>query len=244
MIRRLRKRLGAEDGFTLIELLTAASIGTIVLMAAFMVLDRSNQVQRELADRSDALQRGRNTLELITRQLRSQVCLGSATEPITDGRPNTVAFYADLSDGSRNPEVRQLTFDPAKKVVTEYRYAGTGAYPDLTFPVAVPANATSTRVIGTGIVAQKVGAVDQPIFRYYAWKDAGNPGEMIELPNSSSSPLSSTDVSRTVMVKVQLVAQPIRYASTPKLRDSATLENQAYVRSADPMKPKEGAKCL
>jgi prepilin-type N-terminal cleavage/methylation domain-containing protein len=236
----LRKRLAAEDGFTLVELLMAATIGTIVLMAAFMVLDRSNEVQREIADRADSLQRGRNTLELMTRELRSQVCLGSATEPITDGRPNTVSFYADLSDGSQNPEIRQLTYDASKKTVTENRYAGSGTYPDLTFATSP----SSTRVIGTGIVPQKVSNVDQPIFRYYAWKDAGNPGEMVELPTSASTPLASDDVSRVVMVKVSLVAQPIRYKSTPLLRDSATLENQAYVRSADPMKPKEGAKCL
>jgi prepilin-type N-terminal cleavage/methylation domain-containing protein len=241
---RLRKRLGAEDGFTLVELLTAMSIGTIVLMAAFYTLDRASAVQRETADRTDALQRGRQTLELITRQLRSQVCLGSATEPITEGKPNSVAFYADLTDGSNTNLIqkRRLTYDPSTKTVTEYRYPSSGTYPDLTFS-NTPSPVTG-RVIGTGIVRQQIAGVDQPIFRYYAWRDSDTPGEMVELPATDAAPLSSADVARTIMVKVTLVSQPIRYRSTPKLRDSATLENQAYVRSADPMKPKEGAKCL
>lgn len=240
----LRRRLAAEDGFTLVELITAMSIGTIVLMAAFYTLDRAGQVQRETADRADALQRGRMTLELMTRELRSQVCLGSATEPITDGRPNSVAFYADMTDGSDPDDIekRRLTYDPAKKTVTEYRYSSSGTYPDLTF-----SNNPSPlvgRVIGTGIVPHTVAGVAQPIFRYYAWQDAGDPGVMAELPASAASPLSTEDVARTIMVKVSLVSQPLRYRTTPKDRDSATLENQAYVRSADPMKPKEGAKCL
>ena len=67
---------------------------------------------------------------------------------------------------------------------------------------------------------------------------------MAQLPATDAAPLSTVDVGRTIMIRVAFVAQPIRYKTTPKDRDSASLENQAYVRSADPMKPKEGAKCL
>ena len=236
----IRRRLAAQDGFTLVELLMAMSIGTIVLMAAFYTLDRAGQIQREAADRSDALQRGRIALELVTRELRSQVCLGTATEPITDGKATSVEFYADMSDGSTPPEKRKIAYDATKKTIIEYRYTGTGTYPDLTFSTT-PA---STKVIGSGIVPQKVGAVDQPIFKYYAWEDAGAPGVMAQLPATDAAPLSTVDVGRTIMIRVAFVAQPIRYKTTPKDRDSASLENQAYVRSADPMKPKEGAKCL
>ena len=242
MLARLRKRLGDERGFTLVELLAAMSIGTIVLMAAFYTLDRAGAVQREAADRSDALQRGRIALELVTRQLRSQVCLGTATEPITDGRATSVEFYADLTDGTdaNKIEKRRIAYNATDKTVVESRYTASGTYPDLTFS-STPA---STRVIGTGIVQQKVGTVNQPIFTYHAWEDSDTPGNMVQLPASDTAPLSTTDVGRTIMVKVAFVAQPIRYKTTPKDRDSTTLENQAYVRSADPMKPKEGAKCL
>jgi prepilin-type N-terminal cleavage/methylation domain-containing protein len=237
-VSALHRRLSAQNGFTVVELLVAMSIGTIVLMAAFMTLDRSNQLQAEVADRADALQRGRLALELATRQLRSQVCLGEATEPITVGQPTTISFYADMSDGTRNPEKRQLTFDSTAKTLVENRYTGAGTYPNLTFS----ATPSSTRVIGTGLAPVKVSGVDQPIFRYYAWRDGGQPGEMEEL----ATPLTTTDVARTVMVKVTFVAQPRRLRSTTAIKnqDATTLENQAYIRSADPSKPKEGPKCL
>ena len=55
------------------------SIGMIVLLGAFMLLDRSFSASGQVADRADALQRGRQAMELMTRQLRSQVCLGKTT---------------------------------------------------------------------------------------------------------------------------------------------------------------------
>ena len=56
-------RLKSDEGFTLLELLVAMSIGTVVLMAAFTIMDRSVVVSNEVADRSEALQRGRITME-------------------------------------------------------------------------------------------------------------------------------------------------------------------------------------
>ncbi len=49
----------------------------------------------QIADRQDAVQRGRFAMETITRTLRSQVCLGETTEPITAGNDNGVTFYAE-----------------------------------------------------------------------------------------------------------------------------------------------------
>jgi prepilin-type N-terminal cleavage/methylation domain-containing protein len=240
-MRALRERLAREQGFTLVELLVAMSVGTIVIMAAFMTLDRSVTLSNEVADRADALQRGRHGLEMITRVLRSQVCLGQATEPITEGLPTTVSFYADTSDGSRNPEKRSITYaqNPVTKryELIERRYTGTGTYPDLVFS-GYPGSPNSTRLLAMGVKAVQVSGVDQPIFRYYAFKEGGAPGELEQLP----TPLSTDDVARTVMVRIRFVAQPLR--TKIRNQDSVTLENDAYVRSADPSKPKEGAKCL
>jgi prepilin-type N-terminal cleavage/methylation domain-containing protein len=251
LIDRLRRRLAAESGFTLIELVVASAIGTIVILAAYMVLDRSTVLQAQVADRTDALQRGRLTLELMTRQLRSQVCLGSATEPITNGQDTTVSFYADTSDGSVPPEERRLTYYPtaftrsdglkvpAKSVVYD-RYTGTGIYPALIFG-GYPNTPSQSRVLGTGIAPVMVGNVTQPIFQYFQFDDNATDGSMLKL----SSPLSSADVSQVVMVKVQFVAQPDKkFAQNIKSGDSVTLDGEAYVRSADPSKPKDGPKCL
>lgn len=232
-------RAQREEGFTLIELVVATTIGTIVILAAYMVLDRSVSLQAQVDNRSDALQRGRLTLELVTRQLRSQVCLGSATEPITSGQTNTVSFYSDTSDGSVNPIERKLTYDPVAKTMTEDRYLGTGSYPDLTFP-GYPNAPTTDRIIGTNLVPVKQAGVDQPIFNYFAWDDAdtAQTGDMVQL----TTPLSTADVASTIMIRVQYVSQPNRRVI--KAEDTVTLTGDAYMRTADPSKPKEGPTCL
>jgi prepilin-type N-terminal cleavage/methylation domain-containing protein len=251
IVDTLRRRLAGEGGFTLIELIVASAIGTIVIMAAYMVLDRSTVLQAEVANRTDALQRGRLGLELMTRELRSQVCLGSATEPITNGQDQTVSFYADTGDGTTNPEERRLTYYPTAttradglkapaKSIVEDRYTGTGTYPALTFS-GYPNAPSRARVIATGIAPVQVSGVDQPIFQYFEFDDTKTDGTMDKL----STPLSTADVPQVVMVKVQFVAQPDKkFAQNIKAQDSVSLDGEAYVRSADPNDPKDGPKCL
>src|SRR5262245_26341607 len=98
-MRDLRRRASDESGFTLIELLAGMMVGLIVLMAAFMLVDHATEASQAIANRQDAVQRGRIAMERVTRQLRSQVCLGEETEPITAGNANSVTFFADLKIG-------------------------------------------------------------------------------------------------------------------------------------------------
>ncbi len=179
------------------------------------------------------MQRGRQALELMTRQLRSQVCLGDTTEPITYGDGNAVRFYADLSDGSRNVQLRELKYDPAAKTITESAWTGVGTYPTLTF-----GGAPTTRTLLTKAGRMVEDTVTRPIFRYFAFKTGGAPGDMEEL----AVPLNSDDASRTVMIKVAVFAMPDRFA--PADRDSTSLQSDIYVRLADPSRPTEGPRCL
>jgi prepilin-type N-terminal cleavage/methylation domain-containing protein len=231
VIDRLRSD---ESGFTLVELIAAMAIGTVVLLAAFLLLDRATSVSNEVADRQDALQRGRVAMESMVQQLRSQVCLGDAKEPITYGDATATSFYADLGDGSTNVELRKLLYDTANKRIVEERYAGTGTYPDLTFP----ATPTRKRVLLSKAELIKDGAVTRPLFRYYAFVDGGEPGELEQLP----VPLNTDNAARTVMVKLGFVSLPQR--TKTRDRDTTTFESDVYVRIADPSKPTEGPRCL
>jgi type II secretory pathway component PulJ len=225
-----------ESGYTLTELLVAMTIGMIVLLAAFTLADRASSVSSEIADRQDAVQRGRQAMENLTRQLRSQVCLGEATEPITEGTPTRIKFYADLGDGTTAVEQRLLEYDAVNQRITEKIYPGSGDYPDLTFPAeSAPA---STRWLLTGADEVKVSGVDQPVFRFYSFRVGGAPGDLEQLP----VPLSPVDASRVVMVKIQFVALPQR--RVPSNRDATTFYNDVYVRIADPTRPTEGPRCL
>jgi type II secretory pathway pseudopilin PulG len=234
MTARLRRLRRDESGFTLVELLTAMSIGIVILMAAFLLLDRATSVSQELSDRQDALQRGRHAMELVVRQLRSQVCLGNETEPITVGTDSLVTFYADLSDGSRPVEQRRIRYHAASKTLFEDIYVGTGIYPALTFP----STPTRTHVLAAGVEPIIDSGTPRPILRYYAFREGGAPGDLMRLP----TPLTGADAIRTVMVKVGFVVLPDR--RRPRDRDATTLESDIYVRLADPSTPSEGPRCI
>jgi type II secretory pathway pseudopilin PulG len=238
-VRALLNRLRSEQvGMTLVELTVGMAIGLVVTSASLAVLQRASTASNEVLDRQDAVQRGRLAMEQITRQLRSQVCLGESAEPISYGDDVKLTFYADLSDGSQNVARRTLTFTPASGStpgkIKEDVFAGSGIYPDLTFGVAP----TQTRVLLSGAKRVKSGAADVPLFRYYAFQPGSPTGDLEQLV----TPLTATDASRTVMVRIAFVSMPER--TVPRDLDSTTLQSDVFVRLADPTRPLEGPRCL
>lgn len=187
-----------------------------------------------VSDRQDAVQRGRLAIERMTTVLRSQVCLGEKIEPITAGTGDGVTFYANLSDNPDAAQRQTLVYDPAAKTLTEYVYDGTGAYPDLNFPSAP----TQAQPLLAGVGRMVEDGVTQPIFRFFAYRDNGAPGELEQL----TVPLTATSVSRVVMVRIALFAKPDH--ANPDDRDATSLQSDVYVRLADPNRPAEGPRCL
>lgn len=235
MKRRLRQLHADQGGFSLTELLVSMLIGTVLLMAALMLLDRSTAASSEIADRQETVQRGRQAMQVITRTIRSQVCLGDPIKPIVSGDPNHIQFYADLGDGTQNVQLRTIRYDDTlpKKPIVEQVVEGVGTYPALTF-----GGAPTQRTILERVERTKVGSTDQPIFRFYAFATGGLPGDFVELP----TPLSATDTARVALVKIAYVAMPDR--GTLKDLDSTTLYGDVYVRLVDPSRPQEGPRCL
>ena len=227
-----------ESGMTLVELMIGMSIALVVTFASFAVLERATTASHEIADRQEAIQLGRQAMELMTRQLRSQVCLGEAAEPISYGDDSTLTFYADLSDGSEPIARRRLTFVPPAGGepgrIQEEVFEGTGTYPDLEFP----ASPTSTRALLARAAQAEDDAQPLPVFRYYAFQPGSPTGDLQSLP----TPLSADDASRTIMVRIAFVAHPER--PQPRDADATTLANDVYIRLADPSRPLEGLRCI
>jgi len=227
-----------ESGMTLVELIVGMSIGLVVTFASFAVLGRATNASNEIADRQEAVQRGRLAMEMITRQLRSQVCMGETAEPITYGDGNTVTFYGDLSDGSQNVARRTLTFVPPAgstpgRIVEDVGF-GVGEYPDLTFPTTP--DRSNVLLSNAKQVMRNGQAV--PVFSYYAFQEGSPTGDLEQL----DIPLSATDAPRTIMVHVEFVTLPAR--PRPRDIDALTLQDNIYVRIADPTRPLEGPRCL
>jgi prepilin-type N-terminal cleavage/methylation domain-containing protein len=231
-MRVIRRRLSSERGFTLIELLVAMVIGMVILLAAFMLLDRSISASGQIADRSEALQRGRQAMDLVTRQLRSQVCVGD-TAPIVSGTDSAVTFYADLSDGTQPIKQRTLSFNSTTDTITESFITGVGTYPTLTFTGA----ATSAPLL-TKVKQILDGATPRAIFRYYGYIVGGQVGALEQL----TTPLSATDLKRVALIKVGFRAFAVRPISNDK--DSAVLEDDVYVRVAVPTDIQDGPECF
>jgi prepilin-type N-terminal cleavage/methylation domain-containing protein len=240
MRRRLRQLNSDESGFTLPELLTAIVIGMVVLMAAFMLLDRTVASTARISDRQEAVQRGRLTMELITRQLRSQVCLADDT-PILAGDDNSVRFYANLSSNPNTAQQRALRYVASEKRIYEDVYNGTGTYPALTFPSSPTTSKELLRPVAQA--NEKVGStmVARPIFRYYRYNPLKTTGELQQL----ATPLTATTTSQVVMVNIAFATLPIRKVErTTDVKDATTFASDVYVRQADPTKPTEGPACL
>jgi len=231
LARRLRRD---ESGFTLVELLTSMAIGMILLFAAFMLLDRSTALTKQITDRQDAVQRGRQAMEVMVRDLRSQVCFGDETEPITVAQDDRVTFYADLSDGTTDVQQRSIRYDAGTKSIYEDVFIGTGTYPDLVYPV----EPTRSRLMLANVEPVMDAGVPRPILRYYAFREGGVPGDLQQL----TAPLIPDDAIRTVMVKIAFVVLPD--GVRPRNQDATMLESDVYVRLADPSTPSEGPRCI
>jgi prepilin-type N-terminal cleavage/methylation domain-containing protein len=226
------RRLSDERGFTLIELLVAMVIGLVVLMAAFMVLDRTISASGQVADRSEALQRGRQAMELVSRQLRSQVCVGN-TKPIISASDNSISFYADMSDGTTPIKQRTLTYSSTTDIITESVVTGSGTYPTLTFT----GTATSSPLLTKVKQIQDTSSL-RPIFRYYGYQTGTTNGTLVQL----TAPLSATDLGRVALIKVGFRAFAVRPISNDK--DSAVLENDVYTRTAVPTQLQGAPECI
>jgi prepilin-type N-terminal cleavage/methylation domain-containing protein len=225
------RRISDERGFTLIELLVAMVIGMVVLMAAFMVLDRTISASGQVADRSEALQRGRQAMDLVSRQLRSQVCVGN-TKPIISASDNSISFYADMSDGTTPIKQRTLSYSSTTDIITESVVTGSGTYPTLTFTGTAASTPLLTKV------KQIQDTSLRPIFRYYGYQTGTTNGTLVPL----TAPLSATDLKRVALIKVGFRAFAVRPISNDK--DSTVLEDDVYTRTAVPTQLQGAPECL
>jgi type II secretory pathway pseudopilin PulG len=232
---RLRQLHSDQSGFSLPELITAMGLGMVVLLAAAFLLDNAVSKSNQVADRQEANQRGRIAMELVTRDLRSEVCLKDQ-RPIVIGEDQRVSFYASLSANPDTAELRTIRYDVVKQQLVEDIVPGVGTFPDLTFP-----GTGRSIVLLEGAMPAKDINVDRPMFRYYGYLAGGTPGELELLP----TPLSATNRQRVVVIKAAFMALPTRtLARNTTARDSTTFESDVYVRLADPTKPLDAPRCI
>ena len=216
MIARLRRE---ESGFTLVELLVSCSIGTIVLLATFMMLDSSVVLTGKVTDRVDRTQRSRVAMEDITRKLRSQVCPAAGQPSIVSADDYSVRFYSFMGTRPYVPDIREISWDTNTNSIIEKKWAGTGTAPSTTW-AATPTTRTLITDVKPTFVSGSTGPRG-PVFRYYL------PGAATPL----TTPLSATDGAATTKISLAFMT----YAQSKNLTGPATtIQNEIFVRTSDP----------
>jgi prepilin-type N-terminal cleavage/methylation domain-containing protein len=223
-------RLRRQGGFTLIELMIAISVGMIVTLAAFSLLDRSVIQTGKTTDRVDSTQRGRIAMDQITRHLRSQVCPIPAVPstkppPIDYGDGNTITFWAFFGTRNFNPERHTIAWNPNTESITESVDSGPNT----------PVTRTST-LLSSARLPNNV-----PLFTYYAYPTGvgavAQPTDQIPVPPATAAtPLSATERARVARIDVNFAAVPTHTPAgvTPAGSTTTPFTDQVYVRMADP----------
>jgi prepilin-type N-terminal cleavage/methylation domain-containing protein len=217
-MRRLLRRLRSEQsGFTLIELLVATTIGSIVMLASFFMLDSTVKLTGNVTERTDATQRARLAMDRITRELRSQVCPQAGEPAIIDGQDYSVSFYAfSNGTGTYVPDKYTIYWDTNSSSIVEQYYKGTGVA-----PFSWPATPTRTRTLLTDVTPPPT-PVNTPIFKYYSTQGG----------TAHSTPLADKATrAATTIVTISFKT----FGSSRKLKgQSIELQDQVYSRTADP----------
>jgi prepilin-type N-terminal cleavage/methylation domain-containing protein len=221
-------RLRDEAGFTLVELLASMVIGTVVILASWMIVDSSGKLSTRTTSRVDAYQRGRLALDQIASELRSQVCLPGGIapiEPLVTG-PNDVWFYNNTGDQDAVPQQRHIYF--ANGAIREELWTGNFAGPP-----------TSSRLLlsDVALVPLTPGPGNEPFVRYFGF-DANLPAAVNqELP----TPVSVVNAPKVVQVNISFVARPSRATAASAL--DSVFQQSVYFRTADPTDPAKGPRC-
>jgi prepilin-type N-terminal cleavage/methylation domain-containing protein len=224
-------RLRRDDGFTLIELLVSVSIGTVVLLGAFTLVDQAMPANNRIADRVTAQARGRTATEQVLAELHSVICVAQTNAGVTTyqtpfdavSNDTQVTFYTQMlgaKTGPTSPDPAIVnTFAPEKRILhvtggqlVEQRYAGVaGGSPvgsTWTWPTL-----TSSRVVLPDVQAYDAST---KYFTYYAADGS-----------TLTTPLSSADWPRVARVQIAFKAGPNRTGSDPnafaQLKDSAAV---------------------
>jgi hypothetical protein len=220
LARRTLSRLRREEGgFTLVELLVSCSIGTIVLLATFMMLDSSVVLTGKVTDRVDRTQRARVAMEDVTRKIRSQVCPSAGQASIISADDYSLKFYSFLGTRPFVPDIREISWDTNTNSIVEKKWAGTGTAPATTW-AATPTTRTLLTDVQPDYLSGQSGPRG-PVFKYYVGGSA----------SALTTPLSSTNATATSKIEISFLT----YAQSKNLSGPTTKQqNEVFVRTADP----------
>ena len=219
-----------EAGFTIIELVVAMTVGVAVLFALLGLLDTTTRLSASTVDRVETTSRARLAMDLLTTQVRSQLCLGTDLPALTAATPTTMTFYGSLAPEASPLVVqrRTLTYDPATKRLLQTVWTGAGTRPNVTFDTAPVSSVIAEDVFPSGTT---------PVFQYYRFQVPAGGGSAVPAL-IATTPLVTDDLARTIQVGFTFVAVG-RRATT-----RVDMSSKVYVRTSNPTNPDNSPLCL
>jgi prepilin-type N-terminal cleavage/methylation domain-containing protein len=227
----MSRRLRSEGGFSLPELITTMWIAGVIMLAAFALVDFVMKRTAEAEQRVEATQRGRTGMDMITRQLRSQVCLNANTPPIVEGTADSVTFYTDLANSTASslPERHTLTFNAAAGTMTEAVQK-----PNATNPVTW--QTATNRVLISGITRDTDTSNNTiPVFQYRGFNNLVTPVRISD-SNLAVPLLANGNANRVAMIKITFRSVARR---TSRSEVSFAIADDVYSRVINPNPPEE-----
>jgi hypothetical protein len=236
----MMNRLRDEAGMTLMEVMIAATVGTVVMLALFGMLDTSVRLNAGAMSKTDAMQRGRLAMDSMTQELRSQVCLVDVTPAIGEGSDSDhVDFYNDFSDGdgSERPTKRRLVFDPETGDIKTEIHSATVQEPGRNQFTNAPTS-IQMRFENAALQAEPdpaappgtPGTRDIPFLRYFAYQWVGNPPRP-EATEELPVPLTEPDARRVARIDIAFVARP---TGAEDSEHGVELTDRVMARHSDP----------
>jgi hypothetical protein len=225
-------RLRDQAGMTVMEVMTAATVGLIVLGAMFALLDGSVRMNTNVMRKTDAMQRGRLAMDVLTQELRSQVCLENlaGTAVVPGATADLVEFYSDFSngDGQTPPTKRRLWMDGTTGDIKTSVFVTNKLEPK---PTDFPTTAHATHMRLENAARQKrTDGTTVPFLQYYAYRWVGNPPRP-EATEPLTPPIDANEARRVARIDVHFVSQPTGVEDRKKGVD---LSDQIMARHSDP----------
>jgi type II secretory pathway pseudopilin PulG len=225
-------RMRSEEGFTLMEVVTALAVGFIIISAIFALVESSVRMNTGVMAKTDAMQRGRQAMDQITQQLRSQVCLDLDMHLLNDepaiaagSDSQTVTFYADFTAAGVRPDKRILRFDAAGRAIRSEVRKPTVDNPLPNHYASLTAR-RNTELENAALQKDEDGK-DVPFLRYYAYKIVDGRPVAEEL---LSTPLTTQNAERVARIDVAFLSLPT--GSTDRKR-GVNLGDQVMARHSN-----------
>jgi hypothetical protein len=214
------------------EMVVAMTVGLVVLSAVFTLLESSVRLNSGVMSKTDAMQRGRQAMDIVTQQLRSQVCLDYSHSAVIEGATaDSVTFYDDYSADGKKPIKRKLTFDTTKHEIRSDRYDAAAGAPSPPLESSYPVSATSTMRVLENIdrMTDPKTNLPVPFLQYFAY---GTPGAgELQADQVLTPPLSKAAAARVARIEISFLARPTGAKDNSK---GVNLTDQIMARHADP----------